>query len=505
MSMVVATCFSVEATIMALVYGADDDDILPGTSRADEIYGYAGDDVLKGYDGKDLLNGGFGADTLQGGNGNDTYVVDDAGDVVKEGPGDSGTDTVFASVSYGLAGRWIEVLTLTGAAAINAFGNSLNNSLNGNAAANRLEGKDGDDRLFGSGGNDTLLGGRGVDVLDGGTDADVLDGGPGSDTYYVDHIGDAVIEDNTPAGEDRDLIYASVSYDLSNQYVEDLTLTGSAVSATGNSLFNILRGNPGDNILDGQRGADTMYGGSGSDTYYVDNSADQIIEYGLVGIDVVYASANFALSPFVETLILSGVHHTSGAGNAANNVLTGNSGDNVLNGLGGADTMTGGAGDDTYYIDHIGDLTIESLNSGYDEVRSSVSHVLSGNLDALYLIGDAAINGTGNGLNNQIFGNDGANILRGGGGWDRFIGGRGADTFVYGDFVPGSSKAIYFIFDFTATEGDRIDLSAYSHGVPYSGVSIVRIGAGVEIDIDGAGYLYLMATSVSDVTASIIW
>ncbi len=65
-------------------------------------------------------------------------------------------DTVLSSVSYDLAGQYIENLTLTGTSAINGTGTSKRNTLVGNAAANRLDGGGSDDVLRGGKGNDTL-------------------------------------------------------------------------------------------------------------------------------------------------------------------------------------------------------------------------------------------------------------------------------------------------------------------------------------------------------------
>lgn len=65
-------------------------------------------------------------------------------------------------------------LILTGSAAINGNGNSLNNWLTGNSAANLLDGRAGEDVIRGAAGRDTLNGGMGNDSLSGGSERDVF-------------------------------------------------------------------------------------------------------------------------------------------------------------------------------------------------------------------------------------------------------------------------------------------------------------------------------------------
>jgi VCBS repeat-containing protein len=380
------------------------------------ILGNSGSNTLTGLEGNDTLNGGAGADTMLGGIGNDTYVVDNAGDVVTENLGE-GIDLVQSSISYTLTGN-VETLTLTGTASINGTGNALDNVIVGNTGNNILSGLDGNDTLTGNAGNDTLDGGSGIDSMTGGT---------GNDTYVVDNIGDVVTE---ALNAGTDTVQSSISYTLGAS-VENLTLTGiDAINGTGNTLNNTITGNAAANMLDGGAGADSMAGGSGDDTYVADNTGDVVTEALNAGIDTVQSSITYTLGANVENLTLTGAAAINGIGNALDNTIIGNSAANVLNGGVGVDSMAGGAGNDTYIVDNINDVVVEGVNAGTDSVQSSVTYTLSDNVENLMLTGTAAINGTGNALDNVIAGNSGVNVLAGMGGNDIYYVDNTADVIV---------------------------------------------------------------------------
>ncbi|ALC16895.1 hypothetical protein DSOUD_2128 [Desulfuromonas soudanensis] len=359
------------------------DDTLIGGDGNDTLNGEAGNDALYGNAGNDLLNGGTGADAMAGGTGNDTYIVDNAGDLVTENPGE-GTDLVNSSITYTLTDN-VENLTLTGSANIDGTGNEINNIVTGNNGANVMDGQAGHDTLYGNAGNDTISGGDGNDLLNGGTGADAMDGGTGDDTYIVDNAGDTVAE-NT--GEGLDTVNSSVSNTLSDN-VENLNLTGSAsINGTGNDLDNVMVGNSGHNILSGQDGNDTLTGNSGNDTLY---------------------------------------------GGSGDDTLTSNAGNDLLDGGTGADVMAGGTGDDTYVVDHDGDIVTEAAGQGTDHVKADITYTLTNNVENLTLTGTEAIDGTGNVLNNQIVGNSADNVLDGAAGNDTLHAGSGDDSLIGGD------------------------------------------------------------------------
>ena len=321
---------------------------LAGTSGADNLVGAAGNDSLSGLGGNDTLDGGQGADTMIGGLGNDVYLVDDSGDVVVENASE-GTDVVYASISYAL-GSNVENLTLSGSAAINGAGNTLNNLITGNAAAN---------------------------IIDGGAGADTMAGGAGDDAYVVDNAGDSVLE---AASAGTDSVSSSVSYALTAN-VENLTLTGSAaINGAGNALNNIITGNAAANIIDGGAGADTMAGGAGNDAYVVDNAGDIVMEAASAGTDSVSSSVSYALTANVENLTLTGSAAINAIGNALNNVLTGNAGANVIDGGAGLDVISAGAGNDTLN----GGLGADTLDGGAGvDVFVFNSALGPGNIDRL--------------------------------------------------------------------------------------------------------------------------
>ena len=386
--------------------------------------------VLTGNSAANVLDGGAGSDTLIGGAGNDTYVVDATSDVVVENPG-AGIDTVRSSVTWTL-GADVENLVLTGSSAINGTGNALDNTLLGNSAAN------------------VLVGGDGNDVLDGGAGVDSMDGGLGDDKYYIT-AGDVL----TDAGG-IDTIVTDSSWTLATGF-ENLTAIGTAaVQLEGNNQDNVLVGNDADNYFNPRAGNDTMIGNGGNDTFDMSTGGTsspgvRFIDGGS-GTDTVdydgYARSALTADLGAGTVVgggdagvgsatlvsierfVGGAYNDRITGSNAANELFGRGGNDTLDGGAGADTLRGGVGNDTYYVDNAGDVIVENAGEGTDSVFSSISWTLGSNVENLTLTGSAAINATGNGLNNVLTGNSGANVLNGGAGSDSLAGGLGNDTYV---------------------------------------------------------------------------
>lgn len=321
------------------LHGSDGSDVLVGGVGFDRLYGHAGSDVLEGGARDDLLDGGADADVMRGGEGSDTYIVDNTGDVVEElyPAGWSGSvDKVFATVSYTL-GENLDWLVLEGDANLDGTGNALANVIVGSSGNNVLlanpedaqEGAEAD-WIDGGAGDDVIVGTQGDDTLIGGTGADILRGGNGWDVYFVDNVGDSVIEDDDDSGvsvwqpadiaalpelgehpyREADTVVASIDYTLTES-LETLILFGQAINGTGNDMRNVIAGSPLDNNLWGMGGNDRLLGGAGND------------------------------------------------------VLSGGDGDDTLDGGDGNDLLSGGEGNDSYFFNAGGgDLVVENVDAG---------------------------------------------------------------------------------------------------------------------------------------------
>lgn len=450
---------------MAIFTGTGGNDTLTGTSGADELYGLGGDDTLSGGNGNDLLDGGTGADTMTGGFGNDTYEVDDVGDVVVETSTTGGTDTVrTALASYTLTTNVENLVLLANAAA---------RSITGNSGANHI----------------TMASG-----------AVSVNGGNGSDTVsYVAETGAVTV----------DLVSG-----VNGGMAADDTLT-SIENLTGSAYGDTLSGTAAANVLDGGAGADTLTGRGGNDVYLVDDSGDVVVEVGGEGTDEIRLAnfSSYTLPSEVENLRQTTTGALTATGNVLNNEITGNSGSDTfdggdghdflsgqggddtldggdghdtLNGGTGADTMDGSTGNDVYVVDNGGDVVVELVGEGTDQVLTTLtSYTLGAHVENLNFTGSGNFQGTGNALANIVYsvggadtldggdgddelrsqagddavlGGDGDDLLVGGSGVDVLTGGAGADEFRFGGYESGTGTAADRIADF-ASGSDVIDLS----------------------------------------------
>jgi Ca2+-binding RTX toxin-like protein len=428
----------------------------------------------------------------------------------------AGTAISTTATSYALADGQLS-LTYTGSAGFTGTGNGDANVITGGSGANKLNG---------GAGADILYGGAKADMLDGGLGADVMIGGAGNDTYAVDSVGDVIVE-NTNGGTDTAQT-SLASYTLGAN-VENLVYTGGiAFTGYGNDVDNVITGGSVGNTLHGGAGNDTLYGGAGSDRldggvgsdkmsggagddkYAVDSTSDSVIELANGGIDEVQtALAKYLLVANVENLTYLGTADflangnnlanvlRGGAGNdtlygyADNDTLYGGDGGDLLNGGAGADLMIGGNGNDTYMVDSIADRIVDAAGGGTDMVNTTVSYSLAGqNLESIRAQGTAAINLTGNELDNSVVGNDAANVMIGGGGNDSMLGYAGND---YMDGGDGNESLLGGDGNDTLLGGNGNDVLNGGNGN-----DIFNGGAGRDLMTGGAGADRFVFTAMSD-------
>jgi Ca2+-binding RTX toxin-like protein len=133
-------------------------------------------------------------------------------------------------------------------------------------------------------------------------------GGRNDDFYFIDNIGDVVIESG---GEGLDRVQATLDFVLPNQ-VENLVMRGAARLGTGNVWANAIWGSGGADVIAGLKGDDQLHGNDGND-----------VLRGGRGADVV-------------------------AGGRGSDELSGNDGDDLLVGGSNSDSLAGGSGSDTF-------------------------------------------------------------------------------------------------------------------------------------------------------------
>jgi Ca2+-binding RTX toxin-like protein len=451
-----------------LIDGGMGNDTIDGGGGQDTLRGSAGLDSLVGRAGNDLLDGGADSDTMVGGIGSDYYLVDNFNDVVIEATTDTGRDTVEATSNFSLAttnSAGIEVLIFKGSADLMGKGNDLANEITGNGGNNRLQGGLGNDVIDGGAGNDDLdgeagqnklIGGDGDDRLHGNTDADsdILIGGIGADTYFIG-AADVLYElakDNI-AGE-YDTVYSTASFDASANAnvmgIEDIVLTGGtddALNATGNGSDNYIIGSVGTNVIKGLDGNDTLFG----DLTATDTASDTLI--GGAGSDTYYIGANDVV---IET--------------AGPSVIAGEV-DTVISAL--------------------------TFDASTDANRSGIENI--------QLTGSAAVNASGNALNNLITGNNVANVLNGNAGADILDGGLGSDTLNGGagadTMIGGKGNDTYYVDSVDDVIIDTTLDQTLSSGISdqvYSSVSYSLADA----DANGVELLYLVGVDNINGTAN---
>ena len=414
----------------------------------------------------------------------------------------SGTG-MSASTNTTMPATMVE-LTLTGTANLSATGNALDDIIIANSGNDSLTAGSGNDILYSGAGNDTLVAGSGNDTfvvtsgtttIDNASFADTLNGFASSASQItasaVTTNGVTVTTLTSTSGTKVIVNGGNLNVALATGNVTltqllngtapatvnsasnatlpggdtALTLTGSAnLTATGNSLNDVITANSGNDTLDSGSGlATTLVGGSGNDTFILSNSADVISKAANTGSNTEEVSFSATLAANVQNLtavglppltmtatlwnnapsvdnivtdgtILDGVALT---GNNLNNVITAMVGQDTLIAGSGIATLVGGSGDDTFVVDNSADVVQASAtlynpagvvvpNGKLSNIeQSSASIVEAANVQQLVGAGTASITLTGNGQGSVITTNGYNDTLISGGGNDELIGASG--------------------------------------------------------------------------------
>ena len=285
--------------------------------------------------------------------------------------------------------------------------------------------------LHGGTGIDTLYGGLGADTLEGGAGADFLFAGGPSDSFGTGEA-DWVSYKSSPAG---------VSVDL-RPWVEYET-PHSGGDAAGDSLVGFMN-------IEGSAHADRLVDSTPS-WWSSFRSGDGHFR-GLAGDDTIEAG-------YGDDNLNGGDGNDTLAGGHGADTLGGGNGNDTLNGGDGNDRLFGGRGADTLY----GGEGNDYLQGGW-----TGDDVLTG--------------GTGN---DTLYGGTGDDTLTGGADGDTLSGGDGADRFV---FAQGHGHDR--IADFSRSEGDSIDLTAFSLSAKDVGIILDRaetVEGGTLLDLSAFG------------------
>jgi len=317
---------------------------------------------------------------------------------------------------------------------ITRYGTAGRDSLVGTTTNDLLHGLDGDDTLNGLEGNDTLYGGAGNDTLRGDMGTLSFYGGAGNDTLLTG--GTANMTAYFGRGDGRDTIAGHPDWAVGTntlQFTGAIAKRDITVSVSNKALVLSINGTT-DSVT-----IDRFY------DYGPPMPEGDRIGGRTTGVQIVrFADGSSWTMDDLKAIVFAGTTgHDSIRGTYLADTLTGGTGHDTLLGYGGNDSlvggtgndsMAGGTGNDTYVVDSTGDVVTELGGEGTDLVQASVHYILTAQVENLTLTTAAALNGTGNLLNNVLTGNAAANVLTGAGGNDTLYG-LGGNDMLYGSYT----------------------------------------------------------------------
>ena len=343
-----STLISIESFV-----GGDFDDLIVGSSAANN---------LGGDDGRDTIDGGAGNDTLTGGHGGFS-------------PAELGVDTFRFSVAPGAANADVIRDFVSGQDQILLDGTvHVNSGPSGSFTA-----------------GDTRFVANGTGTAQDASDRVVYNTSNGQLWYDADGTGSGAAQ-----------LIATVHIvggSPANLRATDISITNAGGSAgqviNGTSGADTLADTPGNDTINGLAGNDTIHGGSGgTDVINGGDGRDSLslaMATGPVVVDFGAGTAGTTSFTNIEKVVTGDFNDTL-TGNAAAQNLTAQRGADTLAGAGGVDTLWGGAGNDTFIFRETGTAnadTIGDWTSGSDDFALDNSVLTGLGADGAFVAGDA--------------------------------------------------------------------------------------------------------------------
>src|SRR5262245_16783506 len=439
------------------VNGSAFNDTLLGDDLDNELFGGEGNDTMDARDGEDFydgaggndaisdtgdsidedddINGGEGDDTIDAGSGNDSVhgddddleTPDDGDDTIESGEGDDDVD--------GEGGD--DAVTDSG------LSDATDND------DDELEGGDGNDTISSDQGDDAFMGDEIEDTEVDGAGNDVATPGAGDDEFYMgagnDTVTDTGLDDDVTTSSDdavagdpgNDVVHAGEGDDCigalgcipddGDPGIDDGDLPDSDPAAGDDQLFgeagdddifggqddDVAEGGDGDDFIEGNDDTDTLRGDAGEDEIEGDDGADKV--EGGTGDDTLDGDGGGTSGP--DTLVYAHLVDSNGDGHGqdvdmSQGFAEGDDGNDVIDNF---EKAKGSKFDD-------------SIKGGETGGGGGVNFNLAGGKGDDVLTGSTS-NDTlkGSGGNDLMIGLGGADQLKGGKGKDEGDGGKGKD------------------------------------------------------------------------------